>query len=81
IGSAYTRVMTAMWYLNSVDEGGETDYKWMGRAIEPVEGRLMICPVGWPFYHCGRAPVSGPKYTIITQLHQKRRVAEPAPAA
>lgn len=81
IGDSYTRVMTAMWYLNTVDEGGETDYKWMGPPIKPVEGRLMICPVGWPYYHRGAPPVSGPKYTIITQLHQRRRVATPARAA
>ncbi len=76
IGSSFTRVMTVMWYLNTVEEGGETDYKWMGQAIKPVEGRMMICPVGWPFFHRGAPPVSGPKYTIITQLHQKRRVAQ-----
>ncbi|MGH8035481.1 MAG: 2OG-Fe(II) oxygenase [Lysobacterales bacterium] len=80
IGSSYTRVMTAMWYLNTVEEGGETDYKWMGRAIKPVEGLLMICPVGWPYFHRGAPPVSGPKYTIITQLHQQRLPATSGPA-
>jgi hypothetical protein len=81
IGGTYTRVMTAMWYLNTVDEGGETDYKWMGRAIKPLEGRLMICPVGWPYFHRGNPPVSGPKHVIITQLHQKRRVEKPETAS
>ena len=76
IAGSYTRVMTAMWYLNTVDEGGETEYRWMGQKIKPVVGRLMICPVGWPFYHRGVAPVTGPKYTIITQLHQQRRKVE-----
>ena len=72
IAGSFTRVITAMWYLNTVEVGGETEYKWLGRSIRPVEGRLMICPVGWPFYHRGAAPVSSPKYTIITQLHQQR---------
>lgn len=81
IAAAYTRVLTAMWYLNTVEEGGETEYKWYGASIKPVEGRLMICPVGWTFYHRGNAPVSGPKYTIITQLHQQRRRVTPAAAA
>jgi hypothetical protein len=81
IGDSYTRVMTAMWYLNTVEVGGETDYKWMGPPIKPVEGRLMICPVGWPYYHRGAPPVSGPKYTIITQLHQRRRLASKRRAA
>ena len=80
IGDSYTRVLTAMWYLNSVEEGGETEYKWMGMSVRPKVGRLLICPVGWPFFHKGAAPVSGPKYTIITQLHQKRRQVESKPA-
>lgn len=77
IAGSYTRVMTAMWYLNTVEEGGETEYKWLGRSVRPVEGRLMLCPVGWPFFHRGKAPVTGPKYTIITQLHQQRRKVQP----
>jgi hypothetical protein len=30
----------------------------------------MLAPVGWTFLHRGAPPVSGPKYIIITQLHQ-----------
>lgn len=71
IGSAFTRVITAQWFLNTVDEGGETEFKWQGRAIKPVEGRLMLAPVGWTYYHRGAPPVSGPKYILITQLNQK----------
>ena len=70
IGRSPTRVLTAIWYLNTVDEGGETEYKWQSEAIRPVEGRLLLCPVGWPFIHRGKPPISGPKYIMITQLHQ-----------
>lgn len=75
IGSTISRVITAQWYLSTVEEGGATEFLWMNRAVAPVEGRLMLAPVGWPFYHRGAPPVSGPKYTIITQLHQKPRRA------
>ena len=75
IGSTITRVITAMWYLNTVEEGGETEYLWNGRAIKPVEGRMALIPVGWTYYHRSAPPVTGPKYIIITQLHQKRRKA------
>ena len=77
IGSSITRVITAQWYLNTVEEGGETEFLWAGRAIQPVEGRLMLAPVGWSYYHRGAPPVSNPKYIIITQLHQQRRKAPP----
>ena len=65
-----TRVITALWYLNTVEEGGETEYPWQNMAIRPVEGRLLLCPVGWTFVHRGAPPRSGPKYIAITQLHQ-----------
>lgn len=70
IGRSPTRVITAIWYLNTVERGGETWYKWQDRLIRPVEGRLLLCPVGWPFIHRGNPPESGPKYILITQLHQ-----------
>lgn len=66
-----TRVITALWYLNTVDEGGETEYPWQSMAVRPVEGRLLLCPVGWTYTHRGAPPVSGPKYIAITQLHQR----------
>lgn len=79
IGGSYTRVMTAVWYLNTVEEGGATEFKWIGKQVQPVEGRLLIYPVGWPFFHRDAPPVSGSKYIIMTQLHQKRRLAAAAP--
>lgn len=76
IGRSPTRVLTAIWYLNTVAKGGETDYRWQGVAVKPVEGRLLLCPVGWPFIHRGNPPLSGPKYILITQLHQASPKAE-----
>jgi hypothetical protein len=76
IGSAISRVITAMWYLNTVEEGGETEYQWNGRAVKPVEGRMALIPVGWTYYHRSAPPVTNAKYIIITQLHQKRRMVQ-----
>lgn len=78
IGGSYTRVMTAVWYLNTVEEGGLTEFRWAGENIQPVQGRFLIYPVGWPFFHRDAPPASGPKYIIMTQLHQKRRLAQAA---
>lgn len=66
-----TRVITALWYLNTVEQGGETEYPWQNMAVRPVEGRLLLCPVGWTYVHRGAPPVTGPKYIAITQLHQR----------
>lgn len=61
------RFLSFFWYLNDVEEGGETmfwDYK-----IKPKSGTLVIFPPLWMFPHCGKEPVSGPKYLLSTYLH------------
>lgn len=70
IGGSVTRVITAQWFLNDVAEGGATEFPWQNMAVQPRAGRLMLAPVGWTYLHRGAPPVSGPKYIIITQLHQ-----------
>lgn len=73
MGGSITRVLTIIWYLNDVTEGGETEYIWQDMKIKPKAGSMLICPVGWPFFHCGRPPVNDNKYIAITQLHQVLR--------
>lgn len=70
MGGSVTRVLTIIWYLNTVTEGGETEYIWQDTKIKPKVGDLLICPVGWPFFHCGRPPINQYKYIAITQIHQ-----------
>lgn len=70
IGGSVTRVITAQWFLNDVADGGATEFPWQNMAVQPRAGRLMLAPVGWTYLHRGAPPVSGPKYIIITQLHQ-----------
>lgn len=57
------RVITYLWYLNTVEEGGETelfgDYK-----IKPEKGKLLLFPASWTFPHCGKMPISDNKYII-----------------
>ena len=72
MGGSTSRVITAQWYLNTVKEAGATEFMWMNRKINPVQGQVLLFPVGWPFFYRETAPVSGPKYTITTQLHQRR---------
>jgi hypothetical protein len=54
-----------------VPAGGETHYILQGIKVKPETGKMMLCPVGWPFVHKGEAPESNPKYMVITQLHQQ----------
>ena len=57
------RVITYLWYLNDVEEGGETEF-WGEYKIKPEAGKLILFPASWTFPHRGQMPVSSDKYII-----------------
>jgi Rps23 Pro-64 3,4-dihydroxylase Tpa1-like proline 4-hydroxylase len=61
------RVLTYLWYLNDVTEGGETDF-W-GNKITPTTGKLLLFPAAWCFPHRGIMPISNDKYIITGWLY------------
>ena len=40
------RVLLFMFYLNTVDDGGETAFWHQNRAIKPQKGRMVVAPAG-----------------------------------
>ena len=67
--SSSKRFLLFFWYLNDVDEGGETTIDNLGIKIKPKTGRLVMFPPYWMYPHTGLKPVSGPKYLLSTYLH------------
>jgi prolyl 4-hydroxylase len=73
------RSITAMAYLNPVEEGGATAFPHLGLQIEPRPGALLIWnnadpdgnPNPWTI-HAGMPVVRGVKY-IITKWYRSRR--------
>ena len=57
----YARILTYIFYLNDVNEGGETEFI-DGTLIKPEEGKLMLFPATWTYIHQGRPPISNTKY-------------------
>ena len=57
------RVITFIWYLNNVEEGGETEF-WSEYKIKPTAGKLVLFPASWTFPHRGKMPISNDKYII-----------------
>jgi len=62
------RVLTVQWYLNTVEEGGETEFAEHGLKVKPVVGRLITFPPVWTHFHRAMPPVSEPKYIMNTWL-------------
>ena len=63
------RVLTFIWYLNDVDEGGETEFV-NGVVITPRVGRLAVFPAEFTAAHRGVTPVSGTKWIATGWFHQ-----------
>lgn len=62
------RVITYLWYLNDVDEGGETEL-WHSMKIKPEKGKLLLFPAHFSFPHCGLMPISSDKIIITGWLY------------
>ena len=67
------RIITFLWYLNTVEEGGETEL-WGKRRITPEQGKLLLFPACWTFPHCGKVPISDNKYIITGWVYRNHNI-------
>lgn len=65
---ALHRVLLFMYYLNDVDEGGETDFYYQNRSVSPKAGRMVIAPAYFTHTHRGQMPKSNDKYILTSWL-------------
>ncbi|QFU23244.1 2OG-Fe(II) oxygenase [Shewanella eurypsychrophilus] len=59
---ALHRVVLYMFYLNDVEEGGETEFFYQNRKLKPKKGTMVIAPAGFTHSHRGNKPISNDKY-------------------
>jgi Rps23 Pro-64 3,4-dihydroxylase Tpa1-like proline 4-hydroxylase len=67
------RFLTYIWYLNTVDEGGETEFI-DGTKIKPKTGNIMLFPSTWTYYHQGLPPIKQKKYICTGWIYLKSDV-------
>jgi hypothetical protein len=65
------RIITFLWYLNDVEEGGETQF-WDSYKIKPKTGKLILFPSWWTYQHRGLMPKSNNKYILTNWLYLKK---------
>lgn len=58
------RYVVLFWYLNDVDEGGETWFPDLRMRVRPRRGRCLMFPPFWMYEHAGLKPVSNAKYIV-----------------
>ncbi len=67
-GSA-RRFVVIFAYLNTVEEGGETNFPRLDFSIKPKQGRILVFPANWQYRHAGLPVRSNDKYIIGSYLH------------
>jgi hypothetical protein len=65
------RVLVYSIYLNTVEDGGETEFLYQSQRVKPVKGRIVIWPAGFPYVHRGNPPLSGEKYIVTSWISFK----------
>ena len=62
------RMIVVILYLNTVEEGGETEFLYQSERIPPIQGTLVLFPAEWTHVHRGNSPLKGNKYILTTWL-------------
>eukprot|EP01093_Parvamoeba_rugata_P000003 TRINITY_DN0_c0_g1_i4.p1 TRINITY_DN0_c0_g1~~TRINITY_DN0_c0_g1_i4.p1 ORF type:complete len:234 (-),score=51.19 TRINITY_DN0_c0_g1_i4:1851-2552(-) len=65
---ALHRVLLFMFYLNDVEDGGETEFYYQDKAVKPKAGRMVIAPAYFTHTHRGQIPRSNDKYILTSWL-------------
>lgn len=69
------RALLFQFYLNDVEQGGETEFYYQKRKIEARQGRLIIAPAGFTHSHKGHVAASGDKYIATSWILFQRAEA------
>lgn len=59
------RFISVLIYLNTVTDGGETEFRYFPRKVQPAQGTLVLFPSSWTHVHRALPPLSGSKYVIV----------------
>ncbi|MBH9553051.1 2OG-Fe(II) oxygenase [Inhella sp. 4Y17] len=62
------RALLFMFYLNDVEDGGETEFYYQARSLKPRAGTMVIAPAGFTHTHRGCTPRSGDKYILTSWI-------------
>ena len=63
------RQLVALWYLNDVEEGGETEFLFQDASITPEKGKLVLFPPFWTHEHRAAVVKKGVKYIATTWIN------------
>ena len=60
------RKLVVQLYLNTVEEGGETEFLYINKRVKAKQGTLIIFPAAFTHTHRGNPPIGQDKYILKT---------------
>lgn len=66
------RMLAVIFYLNTVEYGGETQFPMLNYGVKPVAGRCLVFPTTWQYPHQATIPIDCDKYIIQGYLNDER---------
>ena len=69
------RVLLWMYYLNDVEEGGETEFFHQRKKIKPQRGTFVVAPTSFTHTHKGHVAESNDKYILTSWVLYQRAEA------
>lgn len=60
------RFLAALTYLNTVEEGGHTEFPMQNKMLKPKQGTIVMFPPYWLFPHRGTPPAKEVKYKMTS---------------
>ena len=70
-----TRLRWGVWtfYLNDIEEGGETEFLYQSLRIKPKQGTLCLFPAYYTHTHRGNPPLKDTKHIITGWIQYKSK--------
>ena len=68
----WNRMLSCIWYLNTIEEGGETEFAFEYK-LKPVTGKLIMFPATWNFPYKHLKPIRQSKYIITSFFLTRER--------
>ena len=62
------RALVFMFYLNDVEQGGETEFIYQQMKLKPSAGNLVLFPARFTHTHKGCVPISNDKYILTSWI-------------
>ena len=59
------RYLTSITYLNTVEDGGETEF-WWGQKVKAEIGKSLVFPSQFPFFYKNNHPISNDRYSLVS---------------